>query len=83
MEPNLFTFKQVIPLDVVGAGTSDLSEGVGVGQLAKYRGRAWGSFVLLAMLELQLLRRLMECIHISQYSPLARMHILSYLVGLG
>ena len=69
---------------MAGASTIDSSGGMGnVGQLAKYRGRAWGSFVLLAMLELQILRRLFETIHVSQYSPLARMHILGYLVGLG
>ncbi|KAG0586874.1 hypothetical protein KC19_2G123900 [Ceratodon purpureus] len=67
-----------------GAGTSDSNGGVGnVGHLAKYRGRAWGSFVLLVMLGLQLLRRLLETNHISQYSPLARMSIFGYLVGLG
>lgn len=39
--------------------------------------------MLLAMLELQLLRRLIESIYIFHYSPLARMHILGYLFGLG
>jgi hypothetical protein len=69
---------------MAGAGTRDSSGGVGnVGQLAHYRGRAWGSCVLLAMLELQLLRRLVESIRISHYSPLARMHVLGYLAGLG
>jgi hypothetical protein len=71
-------------IGVAGAGASDSAGGVGnVGPLGKYKGRAWGSLVLLAMLVLQLLRRLIETIHISKYSPLARMHILGYLVGLG
>jgi len=64
-----------------GAGTSEGTSNVG--HLARYRGHAWSTFVLLAMLELQLLRRLIESIYIFHYSPLARMHILGYLIGLG
>lgn len=54
-----------------------------VPQLAKYRERAWSSFLLLAMLEIHLLRRLFESVYMFHYSPLARMHILGYFAGLG
>jgi 3-oxo-5-alpha-steroid 4-dehydrogenase 3 len=68
-----------------GAGqTHAASVGVdNVPQLAKYRERAWSSFLLLAMLEIHLLRRLFESVYMFHYSPLARMHILGYFAGLG
>jgi 3-oxo-5-alpha-steroid 4-dehydrogenase 3 len=67
-----------------GASTTDASGGIGnVEHLAKSRGRAWGSFLLLAMLEAQILRRIFENVHLFHFSPLARMHVLGYLVGMG
>lgn len=67
-----------------GASSQHLDGGVGnVGDLAIYRGRAWETVLLLVMLELQLLRRLHESINLFQYSPLARMHIVGYLIGMG
>jgi hypothetical protein len=69
---------------VAGASSQHLDGGVGnVGDLAIYRGRAWETVLLLVMLELQLLRRLHESINLFQYSPLARMHIVGYLIGMG
>ncbi|KAG0571178.1 hypothetical protein KC19_6G217400 [Ceratodon purpureus] len=67
-----------------GAGTRDASGGIGtVEHLAEYRGRAWSSFLLLVMMEAQVLRRIFENFHVFQFSPLARMHVLGYLVGMG
>ena len=69
---------------VIGASTTDASGGLDtVDHLAKYRGRAWGSFLLLVMVEAQIARRIFENTHVFHFSPLARMHVLGYLIGMG
>ncbi|RDX68572.1 Polyprenol reductase 2, partial [Mucuna pruriens] len=42
---------------------------------------AWQAVFLLFLMELQVLRRLYETIHVFNYSPSARMHLLGYLTG--
>ncbi|XP_041012782.1 polyprenol reductase 2-like [Juglans microcarpa x Juglans regia] len=42
----------------------------------------WRSVFLLLLMEVQVLRRLFETIYVFNYSPSARMHIFSYLIGL-
>ncbi|KAG2703246.1 hypothetical protein I3760_06G130100 [Carya illinoinensis] len=48
----------------------------------KQRFMIWRSFFLLLLMEVQVLRRLVETIYVFNYSPSARMHILGYLTGL-
>ncbi|XP_027353881.1 polyprenol reductase 2 [Abrus precatorius] len=43
---------------------------------------AWQAVFLLLLMEAQVLRRLYETIHVFNYSPSARMHVLGYLTGL-
>ncbi|KAK1275718.1 Polyprenol reductase 1 [Acorus gramineus] len=42
----------------------------------------WKTVFVLLLLEIQVLRRLYESIHVFNYSPTARMHIFGYLVGI-
>ena len=42
----------------------------------------WRSVFLLLLMEVQVLRRLIETIYVFNYSPSARMHIFGYLTGL-
>ncbi|KAF5443847.1 hypothetical protein F2P56_036373 [Juglans regia] len=48
----------------------------------KQRFMIWRSVFLLLLMEVQVLRRLVETIYVFNYSPSARMHILGYLTGL-
>ncbi|XP_042983881.1 polyprenol reductase 2-like isoform X3 [Carya illinoinensis] len=48
----------------------------------KQRLMIWRSVFLLLLMEVQVLRRLVETIYVFNYSPSARMHILGYLTGL-
>jgi 3-oxo-5-alpha-steroid 4-dehydrogenase 3 / polyprenol reductase len=43
---------------------------------------AWQAVFLLLLMEAQVLRRLFETIHVFNYSPSARMHIIGYITGL-
>ena len=43
---------------------------------------AWQAVFLLLMMEVHVLRRLYETIHVFNYSPSARMHVIGYLTGL-
>lgn len=42
----------------------------------------WKAVFLLLLMEVQVLRRLYETVHVFNYSPSARMHIFGYLTGL-
>ncbi|GAV73308.1 Steroid_dh domain-containing protein [Cephalotus follicularis] len=48
----------------------------------EHRYKVWQSVFLLLLLEVQVLRRLVETIYVFNYSPSARMHIFAYLSGL-
>ncbi|XP_043711784.1 polyprenol reductase 2-like [Telopea speciosissima] len=48
----------------------------------KHRYRIWKTLFLLLLMEVQVLRRLYETVHVFNYSPSARMHILGYLTGI-
>jgi hypothetical protein len=66
-----------------GGGSADAGDGVtSVSQLNEHQFPAWSTVLLLAMMELQIFRRLYECSHVFSYSSLARMHLAGYLVGL-
>ncbi|WVZ02076.1 hypothetical protein V8G54_022882 [Vigna mungo] len=43
---------------------------------------AWEAVSLLLLMEFHVLRRLYETIHVFDYSPSARMHVIGYLTGL-
>ncbi|KAH8974636.1 hypothetical protein BDL97_01G112200 [Sphagnum fallax] len=66
-----------------GGGSVDAGDGVtSVSDLNEHQFPAWSTVLLLAMMELQIFRRLYECSHVLSYSSLARMHLAAYLVGL-
>jgi len=66
-----------------GGGSVDAGDGVtSVSDLNEHQFPAWSTVLLLAMMELQIFRRLYECSHVFSYSSLARMHLAAYLVGL-
>lgn len=48
----------------------------------EHRFRVWCSVLLLLLMEVHSLRRLIESLYVSKYSPSARMHINGYLAGL-
>ncbi|ESQ46380.1 hypothetical protein EUTSA_v10000231mg [Eutrema salsugineum] len=50
--------------------------------LSSYRFKVWRAVFLLVLMEIQVLRRLVESIYVFKYSPFARLHILGYLAGL-
>lgn len=49
---------------------------------AEHRYKVWQSVFLLLLMEVHVLRRLIETIYVFDYSPSARMHLLGYLTGL-
>lgn len=48
----------------------------------QHRHRVWSSVFVLLLMEIQVVRRLIETIYTFKYSPSARMHIFGYLSGL-
>ncbi|KAL5791084.1 hypothetical protein ACOSQ2_005972 [Xanthoceras sorbifolium] len=48
----------------------------------EHRYRVWRSVFLLLLIEVQLVRRLLESFYVFKYSPSARMHIFGYLAGI-
>ncbi|XP_042509304.1 polyprenol reductase 2 [Macadamia integrifolia] len=48
----------------------------------KHRYRVWKTLFLLLLMEVQVLRRLYETVHVFNYSPSAQMHIFGYLTGI-
>lgn len=50
--------------------------------LLQHRHRVWSSVFVLLLMEIHVVRRLIETIYTFQYSPSARMHIFGYLTGL-
>ncbi|KAJ0009748.1 hypothetical protein Pint_34815 [Pistacia integerrima] len=48
----------------------------------KQRYGIWRSVFLLLLMEIQVLRRLIETVYVFKYSPSARMHIFGYLTGM-
>ncbi|XVF45394.1 hypothetical protein PTKIN_Ptkin02bG0202000 [Pterospermum kingtungense] len=48
----------------------------------EHRYKVWRAVLLLVLMEAQVMRRLFETFHISNYSPSDRMHICNYLTGL-
>ncbi|VVA99286.1 unnamed protein product [Arabis nemorensis] len=49
--------------------------------LVEHRFKVWRAMFLLLLMEIQVLRRLIESIYVFKYSPSARMHIFGYLAG--
>uniref|UniRef100_A0A1J3JJB2 Polyprenol reductase 2 n=1 Tax=Noccaea caerulescens TaxID=107243 RepID=A0A1J3JJB2_NOCCA len=47
----------------------------------EHRFQVWRAVFLLILMEIQVLRRLIESIYVFKYSPSARLHILGYLAG--
>ncbi|KFK40072.1 hypothetical protein AALP_AA3G326600 [Arabis alpina] len=47
----------------------------------EHRFKVWRAVFLLLLMEIQVLRRLIESFYVFKYSPSARLHILGYLVG--
>ncbi len=73
----------LLALSGAGGGSVDAGDGVtSVSHLNEHQFPAWSTVLLLAMMELQIFRRLYECSHVFSYSSLARMHLAGYLVGL-
>ncbi|EOA32965.1 hypothetical protein CARUB_v10016295mg [Capsella rubella] len=48
----------------------------------EHRFKVWRAVFLLILMEIHVLRRLIESIYVFKYSPTARMHILGYFAGL-
>ncbi|CAG7900865.1 unnamed protein product, partial [Brassica rapa] len=47
----------------------------------EHRFKVWRAVFILVLMEIQVLRRLIESFYVFKYSPSARLHILGYLVG--
>ncbi|KAJ4876845.1 Polyprenol reductase 2 [Raphanus sativus] len=60
---------------------SRLSDVVTGGSHVEHRLEVWRAVFLLVLMEIQVLRRLIESFYVFKYSPSARMNILGYLAG--